>query len=93
MSFFNDLYCGRHCPVEQAPDTDEFRSANMALALASKTLHDSLSPSQKQLLDAYRNAQDECTVQLCTEAFRQGFLLGAEFIQEIPEAYRSLKKE
>ena len=93
MSFFSSLYCGKLCPIEQTPNTDEFRTASTALASASKTLVDALSPDQKQLLDVYRNAQDECTVQICTEAFRQGFLLGAEFIQEIPEVYRSLQKE
>ena len=92
MSFFHDLYCGQQCPAEQTPDTDEFRTASKTLSLASQELYEALSHEQRMLLDGYKNALEECTELIYAEAFRQGFLLGAEFIKEIPEAYRPLRE-
>lgn len=92
MSFFHELYRGQLCPAEQIPDTEQFRTANSALALASQELEATLSQEQKKLLDGYKNALAECSEMIYAEAFRQGFLLGAEFLNEIPEAYRPLKE-
>lgn len=92
MSFFHDLYCGQQCPAEQTPDTDEFRTASKTLARVSQELLEALSHEQRILLDGYKNAMEECAELIYAEAFRQGFLLGAEFIKEIPEAYRPLRK-
>lgn len=93
MSFFRDLYNGQYCPVEQMPDTDEYRAASKALAEISAKLVDSLTDEQKRLFEKYQADFADCVSEVYAEAFRQGFLLGAEFIKEIPHESRSPDKE
>lgn len=93
MSFFRALYTGQLCPAEEIPDTDEFRTAQKALSKASQKLHDSLTAEQRELLENYQSAFADCTELIYAEAFRQGFLHGAEFIKEIPHTDRLPKTE
>lgn len=82
MSFFGNLYHGLYCPVEKTPETDEFRAASKRLAEASEKLFKALNDGQKALLEEYRAAFDDCVDAVHVEAFRQGFMLGTEFIKE-----------
>lgn len=82
MSFFGNLYHGHYCPVEKTPGTDEFRAASKRLAEASEKLFKALNDGQKALLEEYRAAFADCVDAVHVEAFRQGFMLGTEFIKE-----------
>ena len=93
MNFFQKLYGGEICPAEEIPDTDEFKAAQKALSQASQDLFETLTAEQRILLDKYQGAHAHCTDIIYADAFKRGFLLGAEFIKEIPKPDRLPKTE
>lgn len=93
MNFFQKLYSGEICPAEEIPDTDEFKAAQRALTKASQDLFVTLTAEQRELLDKYQSAHSKCTDLIYADAFKHGFLLGAEFIKEIPKPDRLPKTE
>ena len=75
------MYC-----AEGGNDYEFFRQlisrAFKRLAEASEKLFKALNDGQKALLEEYRAAFDDCVDAVHVEAFRQGFMLGTEFIKE-----------
>lgn len=93
MDFFQKLYGGEICPAEEIPDTDEFKAAQKALTKASQDLFETLTAEQRKMLDKYQGAHAKCAELFYADAFKRGFLLGAEFIKEISKPDRLPKTE
>ena len=93
MNFFQKLYNGEICPCEQIPKTDEFKTAQKVLSAASQNLSVTLTEEQRELLDKYQGALAKCVGLTYADAYKQGFLHGAEFIKEIPNPDRLSETE
>ena len=85
MEVLTDLLCGRINPLADVPHTEKYREAAHRLGEAAQMLEQSLTPEQKVLLDAYRNASSEeaCLVQ--EYLLQYGARIGMELEKELQD--------
>ena len=69
MEALRALLSGRLNPLEHVPSTEEYRDAAHRLSEAAQALQEAMTPEQRELLNAYKDA---CAVESCLV---QGHLL------------------
>lgn len=94
MDFIEKLYNGEYRPMdEETPDNEEFHNAMSVIQETSEALCATFTDFQKELWEKHDAAQLIVEDQLHVQAFRQGFLIGMELVEDEEIRDRLLKKE
>ena len=93
MEVLRALLCGRINPLGQVPHTEQYRETAHRLGEAAQKLEQSLTPEQKELLDAYRStsAEEACLVQ--EYLLEYGVRIGMELQKELQNTACLLSSE
>lgn len=85
MDVLTALLCGRINPMGQVPQTKEYRAAAHRLGEVAQELQQSLTPEQKELLDAYKNASSEEARLVQEHLLQYGVRIGMELQKELQD--------
>ena len=85
MDVLTALLCGRINPLGQVPHTEQYREAAHRLGEAAQMLEQSLTPAQKELLDAYKNASSEAARLVQEHLLQYGVRIGMELQKELQD--------
>ena len=85
MDVLTALLCGRINPLGQVPQTEEYRAAAHRLGEVAQELEQSLTPEQKELLDAYKNASSEEARLVQEHLLQYGVRIGMELQKELQD--------
>lgn len=89
MNFFEELFCGQRCPIEEIADltskSEKYKRMTHQIAEASEILEKNLSGEVLEAYFRYRDGKNDDIVYLQTAAFKLGYIYGMQMQREIQE--------